>query len=763
MSNATGNWSTQQLAEFLSGIASCEKESDATQYAVERAAEALEAEICIYTRDGAVVDSIGFPPGTVTTDAVTATVDGTSDSIDVPGLGDCPVMVVPVTGKLGGHLVLARVGNNFDAAERGLVRAMARAMSLSVGVIHNLEAERERRELLTRLSRIQRSISHHAPLQDVLDAISEGASELLGEPIAALTMLDPENPDSLITRSIVGLEPEEVSRMRHKPIGVGTASQAIERDELVAIENYQAAEGTHPFFVETGVQASLGAPVREAGKVVGALVVASPKQGRLFTEAEREALTAFADHASLALTDARLTDQVDRALHDPLTGLPNRSNVSERLNERLQARSSDTALISLDLDNFRSVNDRVGHAAADGMLIELGKRISDQAGETAIVARLEGDAFALVSDSGKALALAEKLLDAVAEPIQIGGRELRVHASIGVVHSGASPAQMLRNADLAMYRAKSEGGARIVTFEPGMHTELVKRLELQDDLARALDEGEIVAHFQPKVDLRTARVIGVEALVRWDHPERGLVSPAEFLPLAEAGGHMRTLTERVIEYSTRAAGDWWHSGLGLQLSVNLAPSTFSERDWKLDAFVAQALARTGLPGKALQFEVTEDALMADSEVAAITLKNLSKLGATISIDDFGTGHSSLGRLKSLPIDELKIDRSFILDLTDDEDKTIVRSTIHLAHQMGLQVVAEGVETEEAWRQLRSMGCERAQGFLIAKPLPSREVPAWLAAWNHRARELRSTKRVQRRSKAAAKRPKAPQARAEATA
>jgi EAL domain-containing protein (putative c-di-GMP-specific phosphodiesterase class I) len=284
-----------------------------------------------------------------------------------------------------------------------------------------------------------------------------------------------------------------------------------------------------------------------------------------------------------------------------------------------------------------------------------------------------------------------------------------------------------------------------------MHTELVKRLELQDDLARALDEDEIVAYFQPTVDLRSARVIGVEALVRWDHPERGLVSPAEFLPLAEAGGHMRALTERVIEFSTRAAGDWWHSGLGQQLSVNLAPSSLSDPDWKLDEFVAKALARTGLPGKALQFEVTEDALMADHEVVAKTLKMLSKLGATISIDDFGTGHSSLGRLKSLPIDELKIDRSFILDLTADEDKTIVRSTIHLAHQMGLQVVAEGVETEEAWRQLRSMGCERAQGFLISKPLPAREVPAWLASWNQKARQLSSTKRVQRRSKAAAKR------------
>jgi diguanylate cyclase (GGDEF)-like protein len=747
MMTAAGNWSTQQLAEFLTGISSCETEEEATQHAVERAAEALEAEVCIYIRDGEVIDSVGFPPNSVTPETVSALVAGTADSIDVPGSGDCPAMVVPVTGRIGGHLVLGRVGDNFNAGEKSLVRAMGRAMSLSIGVIHTLDAERERRELLARLSRIQRSISHHAPLQDVLDAISEGASELLAEPIGGLALINPANPDELITRSAVGLDLSPPEDARGQRVGSGAAGRAIQEDAVVVIEDFQTAPGMFPYFVKAGVQAAIGAPVREAGKVAGALVVGSRTKGRRFTVAEREVLTAFADHASLALTDARLTDQVDRALHDQLTGLPNRSFLSEQLAERLEA-GLEPALISLDLDKFRTVNDRIGHRAGDRLLVELADRLRAAAGGDDLVARMEGDTFALVSTAAQAQASANSLLEAIAVPFEIDGRELRTGASIGVVHAGKDAEQMLRDADLAMYRAKSDGGSRIVTFEPGMHTELVKRLELQDDLARALEEDEIVAYFQPKVDLRSARVIGVEALVRWAHPERGLIPPGDFLPLAEAGGHMRTLTERVIDYSTRAAGDWWHSGLGLQLSVNLAPSTFSEPEWRLDNFVAKALARTGLPGKALQFEVTEDALMADPEVAAEILTRLSDLGASISIDDFGTGHSSLGRLKSLPIDELKIDRSFIFDLTTDEDQTIVRSTIHLAHQMGLQVVAEGVETEDAWRQLRSMGCERAQGFLVAKPLPAREVPAWLASWNQRARELSSTKRVRRRKKPA---------------
>jgi diguanylate cyclase (GGDEF)-like protein len=757
MSAAAGNWSTQQLAEFLSGISNCETQDEATQYAVERAAEALEAEVCIYMRDGQVIDSIGFPPGAVSAEPVQAAIEGVTDSIEVPGIGDCPVMVVPVTGRIGGHLVIARVGNNFEAAERSLVRAMARAMSLSVGAIHTLEAERERRELLGRLSRIQRSISHHAPLKEVLDAISEGAAELLGERLAGVALIDPSEPGRIVAASLVGLPPEAIDEIVGHPAGA-IMRRAMETESLVVVDDFQGDPEMHSYFVEAGIRSAIAAPVLEAGRPAGVVCVTTKKERRTYSEAEREVLTAFADHASLALTDARLTDQVERALHDHLTGLPNRSFLSEALTDLLQAGESP-AVISLDLDKFRTINDRIGHQSGDHVLIDVARRLKEVAGENDVVARMEGDAFALLTSAQSAPALGERIIEAVGKAYEFEGRELRTAASLGIVDSGDDAEQMLREADLAMYRAKSEGGSRIVTFEPGMHTELMKRLELQDDLARALEDGEIVAYFQPKVDLRSARVIGVEALVRWDHPETGLVPPNEFLDLAEAGGHMRALTERVIEFSTRAAGDWWHSGLGLQLSVNLAPSSFSEPDWKLDDFVAKTLARTGLPGKSLQFEVTEDALMADPDVAARRLKQLSKLGATISIDDFGTGHSSLGRLKTLPIDELKIDRSFIQELTDD-DKTIVRSTIHLAHQMGLQVVAEGVETEEAWRQLRSMGAERAQGFLIAKPLPAREVPAWLATWNHRARELSSTKRVRRRTKANGKRTVAP---AEATA
>jgi diguanylate cyclase len=270
------------------------------------------------------------------------------------------------------------------------------------------------------------------------------------------------------------------------------------------------------------------------------------------------------------------------------------------------------------------------------------------------------------------------------------------------------------------------------------------------DIARGLDRGEIQAHFLPKVDLRSARVVGVEALARWIHPTGGLIPAGSFMDLIADGGHLRALTEKVLEFSTRAAGDWWRSGLGLQLSLNL-PLGPVAANWNLPQLVTDALAASGLPGDALQFEVTEDGLLADPEIAARLLGDLNELGATISIDDFGTGHFSLRQLKRLPLEELKLDRSLISGLDEEENRSIVRSTIHLAHQMGIQVVAEGVESETAWRQLRSMGCERAQGYLIAKPLPAREVPAWLASWNQRARDLSSTRPRRLRRAASRKR------------
>jgi EAL domain-containing protein (putative c-di-GMP-specific phosphodiesterase class I) len=289
-------------------------------------------------------------------------------------------------------------------------------------------------------------------------------------------------------------------------------------------------------------------------------------------------------------------------------------------------------------------------------------------------------------------------------------------------------------------RDQVEAIARTLSlFEPGLGPELPERLALQRELAVGLERGEIQTYFLPVVDLRTARIRGVEALARWFHPERGVLLPNDFLHLAEAGGLMAALTERVLELATRAAGDWWRSGLQLELSVNLPASALTEMGPRLREVVPAALSSSGLSAEILRFDIPEGAVMSAADPAG-ALEMITGLGASLSIDDFGTGHTSLGRLKGLAVDELKIDRSFIRALARGGDKALVRSTVHLARQMGLRVVAEGVDTEDCWRQLRGMGCDAAQGFLIGAPMPSRELLAWIASWDARGRELNTIPR-----------------------
>ena len=289
-------------------------------------------------------------------------------------------------------------------------------------------------------------------------------------------------------------------------------------------------------------------------------------------------------------------------------------------------------------------------------------------------------------------------------------------------------------------RDRIEAIARALSlFEPGQDSDLVDRLALLEELASALRSDELQPYFLPKVDLATARVRGIEALARWLHPSRGLLLPADFLPLAEAGGLMDELTERIVAMAIRAAGDWWRSGLRLELSLNLPASALLDPDPALAKLVRDTLDRAGLPSKALRFDISEASVMAMAQPSQ-ALERLTDLGASVSIDDFGTGHTSLSRLEGLGIDELKIDRSLIRALARGGERALVRSTIHLARQTGVRVVAEGVDTEDVWRQLRGMGCNAAQGFLIGAPMPARDFLAWIAAWDARGRELNTMPR-----------------------
>ncbi|MEU8790138.1 EAL domain-containing protein [Streptomyces sp. NPDC048643] len=434
--------------------------------------------------------------------------------------------------------------------------------------------------------------------------------------------------------------------------------------------------------------------------------------------------------STLWIARARAEEQ----LRDPLTGLPNRQWLLERTwtalddAERIGARS---ALMLIDLDRFRSVNDTLGHLAGDRLLLQIADRLRLALPRGAEAARLGGDEFAVllpVADSTtSATRVARNLVAALGSPLDLDGLTLVLEASAGlaVFPDHALEAEgLLRRADVAMYQAKRDRTG-VEVYESKRDSNTPDRLGLLGDLRRALDAGDVELHYQPKVRF-DGQVAGLEALVRWVHPERGKVPPDEFIAIAESSGLMPHLTEYVLETALAQVARWRAQGLFVPVAVNVSP-----RDVHTPGFagsVAARLARHGVPAGALQLEITEHVLLEDPQRAADTLAALTGHGVKMSLDDFGTGYSSLVHLRRLPVSELKIDRSFVARLAvDTEDAEIVRCTVDLAHSLGLLVVAEGVEDDETWERLRDLGCDAVQGWLVAAAMPPEEATAWLLA------------------------------------
>ncbi len=424
-----------------------------------------------------------------------------------------------------------------------------------------------------------------------------------------------------------------------------------------------------------------------------------------------------------------------QALHDTLTGLPNRKlllgKVATAIGEAERS-GHEVALFLLDLDRFKDVNDTLGHHVGDELLKHVGSRLRSVLRPEDVVARLGGDEFGVlipvVRDRMMAEEVAERIRMALTEAFHLKDVALDLEASIGIAlypgHASDADALMQR-ADVAMYHAKeTRSGIELYDTEHDPHS--TQRLSLFGQLRRAIEDGELVLHYQPKVDLGTGQVAGVEALVRWEHPERGLLYPDTFVPLAEQTGLMKSLTAYVLGQALAQTAAWVEAGLHIRMAVNV-----SARDLHDDSFcarVGEALERAGMPASFLELELTERVVMADPERALRNLTALSRLGVRLSLDDFGTGYSSLAYLRRLPVTELKIDKSFVLRMdVDDEDATIVRSTIDLAHGLGLRVLAEGVETAETWQRLCDLGCDAAQGYFLSRPHPANVVTDWLNA------------------------------------
>ncbi|HEY3021910.1 MAG TPA: EAL domain-containing protein [Solirubrobacteraceae bacterium] len=413
-----------------------------------------------------------------------------------------------------------------------------------------------------------------------------------------------------------------------------------------------------------------------------------------------------------------------QALHDALTGLPNRTLFHERVTAAISSGARGRhAVMLMDVDHFKEVNDTLGHHHGDELLREIAARLAKAVRPEDTVARLGGDEFAvLVPDLDRdetAVAVAERLLRTLQDPLHIEGLSLEVTASIGIATHPAHGDRvelLLRHADVAMYEAK-RGHTGHQVYRPENDRHSTHRLTLAAELRKAIDEGELELHFQPQADLATGAVRGVEALVRWRHPSRGLIAPGDFIPLAERSGLIAPLTSFVLDQALGQASRWRDSGLVLPIAVNLSARSFL--DHELPAEIAALLSKWGTDAELLQLEITESMLMSDPDRARTVLERLTRQGLRLSIDDFGTGYSSLAQLKRLPVDEIKIDRSFVIDMgSSANDEAIVRSTIELAHNLGLSVVAEGVEDEASLRALRRLGCDLAQGFHLGRPLPA---------------------------------------------
>ncbi len=422
-----------------------------------------------------------------------------------------------------------------------------------------------------------------------------------------------------------------------------------------------------------------------------------------------------------------------RAFYDPLTNLPNRALFLDRLRHALRraTRRKDYAfaVLFLDIDRFKLINDSLGHMAGDRLLVMIARRLEDALRPGDSVARLGGDEFTVLLDDIKdisdATTVAERIQTELSAPFDVGGQEIYTSSSIGIACSTTGyvrPEDVLRDADTAMYRAKARGRARHALFDTAMHAHVVRQLQLEAELRRAVERDEMFVQYQPIVALDSGRISGVEALARWRSTERGLVEPSEFIAVAEETGLIQPLGRWVLRQACLEANQWRTKNPTIgpcSLSVNLSSKQLSQPD--LAQVIGQVLEETGLPAELLQLEITESAILEHPEAAALTLNRLKELGVRLSIDDFGTGYSSLSYLQRFPIDSLKIDRSFVQHLgveraIDGDDARIVRAIVMIGRNLGKQVIAEGVETAGQLQLLREVGCDFAQGFFFAKPL-----------------------------------------------
>ena len=771
MKSGADNWlvlaaarATQLLAEFLAVVSSLPDAEAALDAGVEGAALALGAQVAAVVCAGRARTSVGYPADGVPHEELAQVAAGDRYLLAVP-TADRPARAIAVpVSSLDGHLVVARIGDEpFSPEEADLARGMARVMDMTFQMLRTLDSERRlrdhserqaaenaallvslraRQRLSEELSAIQRAISRRDPLADILDSVTRGVRDLLGDEIAVLrqgaptlsaehSASEPWLPAEYQIVSAAGGPSELGEWLATVPMPDHLAPGRAMRPDK-SVHHYTFTAG--PSRVQSAparVRTAIAAPVHESGKVIGSLVVGSCDQAREFSEGDRATLLAFAEHASLAVTDANTLEAMYRAFHDSLTGLASRALFLDRLHHGLlQAVRTRTnlTLLFIDLDHFKAVNDTLGHSAGDDLLITVAERLRHCLRASDTAARFGGDEFVVLlhaTSADAASVVAGRIIDAIRAPIVAGGREVFVGASIGIAASDwgtVSADELLRNADVAMYRAKRAGRGRYATFEPQMHATVVERLQLEADLRLALDRGEMAVHYQPVISLATGEVTGVEALLRWNHPRRGPLVAADFIAVAEECGALVPIGMWVLREATLQVRRWQlHHGRPLTVSVNISEGQLAQPG--LCAEIAEALAVSRLAPKCLILEITEALIIADAAPTLARLHELKEVGVQLAVDDFGAGYYSPAALQRFPVDTVKIDPSFVDGIGSSSDATaFARRIVDLAHALDLQVIAEGVQRREQLDELRLAGCEFGQGNYFAEPRRTDELP-----------------------------------------
>ena len=484
-------------------------------------------------------------------------------------------------------------------------------------------------------------------------------------------------------------------------------------------------------------------PIIVSGEVSGAICF-GVRQNLAFTTEDIQQARELTDRAAVALSNAAWEEKLYHQAHyDALTDLPNRALLQDRLEQavsRAKRNNTAVAVMFLELDRFKSINDSLGHAAGDSLLQDTANRLLSQVREIDTVVRFGGDEFIIIlpdlSDDGALITnisrVCEGILAATTTPYVVAGHQVSVTTSIGISlfpRDADNFDDLLKNADSSMYHAKAQGRDNYQFYARELNAATTQHLQLENDLRHAIDNNELVLFYQPQVESKTGKIVGAETLIRWRHPEHGLVSPAKFIPIAEETGVINTIGEWVIRTACAQAKQWLTAGLPpVRLAVNLSARQFRSTD--LVSVVERALSESELPVELLELEVTEGTIMTDIDRTIGTLEVLSGLGIRLAVDDFGTGYSSLAYLAQFPIHVLKVDQSFVRDITTNPDvASIVAAIVGLAHSLNLEVIAEGVEDAEQLAFLRSLDCEEIQGYLYSKPLLADDFEKLIMTWD----------------------------------